>query len=63
MILKQLKDLGFETAKPITELTYEKIYVYKDSQFHEEKNLWTIPLFAKKLGEEKNKKFCSRGKK
>lgn len=53
LILKQLKELGFETAKPITEIIYEKIYVYKDSQFHEEKNLWTISLHAKKLGEEK----------
>jgi AAA15 family ATPase/GTPase len=52
LILKELKNLGFETIKQINEITIEKIYIFKDSQFHEEKNLWSFPLQAKKIGEE-----------
>ena len=49
------KNIGIELVKEIRKFSLKKIYVFKDSLFHEEKNLWTITLIGKKKRAKKEK--------
>jgi recombinational DNA repair ATPase RecF len=50
LISKKIKEWDIESIKPINEIKIERDYKYKDSQFIESKNYWTLPVEIKKKG-------------
>ncbi len=50
LILEKVKEWGIEEIKPINEINIKREYKYKDSQFIETSNYWTLPVLIKKTG-------------
>ncbi|MBV6485677.1 MAG: DNA replication and repair protein RecF [Flavobacteriales bacterium] len=50
LISKKVKEWGIDSIKPIKEIIIKREYKYKDSQFIEGNNYWTLPIHIKKTG-------------
>lgn len=50
LILKKVKEWGIDSIKPINEINIKREYKYKDSQFIEAYNYWTLSIEIKKAG-------------
>lgn len=48
LILKKVKEFSIESIKPIKEISIHRVYNFKDSQFNDDSNLWTVRIEIKK---------------
>src|SRR5205085_7302337 len=53
ILQNKVKDFGITSIKPINEIKIERNYKFKDSQFIESKNYWTLKLEIQKTPTDK----------